>query len=383
MSVSNLSYRKFCEYIERKSYSITGVYLTAEEPRTAKFFECRTPVAQKTFFVYIPSRYRMVVTDHGGGAIDVRLVEEIETPFEALLQKARRTKEALGVDTIILSKVIHIASIEEAFFIRIDKAKPRETKYDPIDDIEARATDIGLGNIGWKQKTLRSGDLEQLPIEGQEMKYVKPSKKKEKVQLVFVDEKNVEVVNLDDLVEKNTPRGEIEELEVVQSEDNSVPSFLNERETYGGSLFIAIDVNSFFHMNDQFEKELISKYDALEEMEHKDLQQSVKKVQDLVNKLSQYLTAVSKEYIISVESVKKQLLRLTAVLTDTSVTKKRFQGRKKPLLNQEKEVKELDSIIESTRRTIHEIQMSRLHQKEVVERKISDALSLLSDLIAD
>ena len=53
-----LSLDKFISFLERYSYILIAVYC---EEKNIQFVECRTPRQQKTFIVYLPEKYIMVV----------------------------------------------------------------------------------------------------------------------------------------------------------------------------------------------------------------------------------------------------------------------------------------------------------------------------------
>ena len=53
-----LSLDKFIDFLKRHSYILVEVYC---EKKNIRFAECRTPHQQKTFLVYLPEKYVMII----------------------------------------------------------------------------------------------------------------------------------------------------------------------------------------------------------------------------------------------------------------------------------------------------------------------------------
>ena len=68
-----LSSLKLNKLLTKYNYVLVSFYV--DDNGSCKFIECRTPTKQKTFMIYIPSKFNMIIKDESVNSVKIKNVD--------------------------------------------------------------------------------------------------------------------------------------------------------------------------------------------------------------------------------------------------------------------------------------------------------------------
>ena len=378
-----LSLTKTVAFLKKYQYTVTCVY--AEKAlSTVVFLECATPATLKTFFVHIPSVYRMDYASLGDG-IPLRYVTKISQSPSAKRQSEYVLKirgPLLEGDLLLVSSESMCHSKADNTFVFYDttneieeESEEEEESEDDINELEREA------NALLAQNEMEPMDAEEeIPLQtvvthsslqslrDNDSSMPEDSSDDDGVQIVFEDHSEGE---------------QIESLEESQSEDSSdefsdefagdrVPGNLLDSELAVGFIYASIDVNILFKRIGNYELEVTGVYDQIEDGEAESRKQRVDNITSLAKTLVEKVGEKVAHASVQEKELKTQLTRLTKILNSTSELRERILKDPSRYKDTEEDVMNL---ITTTRGAIQELNIELARHREEVDELLIDYLS--------
>jgi hypothetical protein len=143
-------------------------------------------------------------------------------------------------------------------------------------------------------------------------------------------------------------------------------------------VYVLVDISDFFRRISSFEEEVKHIYDQLEENETDSRQSKVSEIERLSSSLTSHVREKIEALNSEEKNLKNQIIRLTVVLLQAEeiLSKTSNQISKYG----ESTVKETRKIYETTRDTIHEVNLAILKIRDSAEEILSNYSSTLHEL---
>jgi hypothetical protein len=383
--MSKLSLSKFSELLTKHSYSLISTYCAGDECR---FLEVKTPTYQKTFVIYVPEKYKMVVTTDVYRRLCVGKATSIQPHALSYLVDMKGPLlecDLLSISSTTICVYRHNGTTQcypIGGSIKIDEVEPKEEvekdEEDPIKKIESDAVRLiekldpgAQHDIVVEAKPIQTTEKEitfaEVVANEPPVVVINTAQNVEKVELVFEDNEAEEPVEI-----------AVKQKDTASSKpiDNSLPSTLEDEEISLGIVYVMVDLPTFLRKVETCEEEIVNCYDALDDNEVETRSQKVKEITTLVEsatkKLTEELDKIAKEEV----SRKGQLIHLTAVLTQleklSSKTKDIKYATERP---------EVERVTRQTKNTIHEFNVATLRLRDRADELLTAYITSLKELL--
>lgn len=390
-----LSFSKFQELIHKHKYVFVSVYCREIDGHDeVKFIECRTPEQQKTFFVYVPDKFRMKPL--GVPETKIRYISEPQVPSSRQTDYLTSVKDNAECDVVsVSSSGLCSYRDDNVHFFPLGKGEDSddEDSDDEVDDDDEVAELERKSNSLWRN--LQGVEAPKLKIKGTHSKKEpvveessddessdseddkKDSKEAEgaaneegassdkeegsdsdseeqgKVELVFKHRPSEEASESED---------EASESEAEEAEDpapqydiftgaNELPDGIGEDIVQLGILYVLIDVNTFFKKIAGYESVVIVCYEQIEVNEVEKRKERVEGLKEAISELYEHLDSRLQKMNEKETNCKEQLLKLTATFTKISALKEKVSKNPEKY---GKTVIEVDRVFYRTKKTINE-----------------------------
>jgi len=191
----DLSIRKFKDLIKNKSYSVVKYYCEAGE---CAFVELESPFYQKRFFMYIPSQYKMKVSEIDG---DIQHIHEVDINTNSKQLDYWRTISEVDFVSISSHCLYYVQSDLIRCFELLSKPYDSTKNIKDIEDEKSVDQIKELEKRSAKYIDRIKGDREALDVDDYKTQMVHVNPSKSKVNIVFEDD-NGDVVSEDNPIEQ-------------------------------------------------------------------------------------------------------------------------------------------------------------------------------------
>ena len=400
--------RKFAALLEKHSYSISTVY---HENGSIRFIECRTPAAQKTFMIYLPSRYSMKAT---GSYQMVDITQDEETPSSYAIEFFSDMKGLLECDIISISSermCSYRSSSIECYMIsqgeeESEESEEGEEEDDEITALEKKTTKIlqqvepGASLPKIKEALPEKKETEPEEQEGAEEEPEEEEEEEtEGVELVFETDEGEPYDEVKDLMQKELHAPEVEEeIEEIkeqileaeldidedeygdESRDNSPPPQLEESDVVLGAIYVLIDIGYFYRSISSFEGKILVWYTKLDENELEFRKSRLEKIKNrctsFVSRAEERLKEIEEEE----KSLKRQLIRLTIVSAQAKALLKKLKDDSASSYSEEVKL-EAEMIYTKTSATVHELNMDLLKMRDEATELLNNYSASLDEMM--
>ena len=419
-----LSVDLFLKFLEKHNYALTSVYC---QNKHIYFAECRTPRQQKTFIIHIPDRYSLIL---GESSPDIQAIP-IKRDLEGL--KTRQIKylsdlrgSLLSCDLVAISGstlcVHKYNETSELYNLRDEEPdgegedeESESESEDIVSELETETTEI-LDKVDpgsqlpkpkipkSSAKTSESKETETSePEETSKEEPNKRSKKKSeetskeepeaKVELIFEDSEGGSVEDVQEFIEpdelaknlhdvkedlesEGLPTEETEEVEYT-THSNDLPPDMEYSDIVLGMVYPMVSLGDFYKKVKTYEKEVIS---ICEQINDNILDIRKVKLQE-IKTLSASFLAHAEAKLADIDKKEKELrtslVRLTIILSQVDVLKKRVLANKKL----KDEIERVEKIQSQTRQTINELNLDLLRLQDSADELLSNYQASIKGLM--
>jgi len=205
----------------------------------------------------------------------------------------------------------------------------------------------------------------------------------ESVELVFEEDSEEEFIDSDDEEIVDSDDEEIvdsDDEEIVDSDDEDVIAegkklrnfessnhiTIDELDVNLGVIYVVIDVNILHSKFSIYEIEALGVYEQIEDNEKEMIDDRVSEIKKQLDLASKHLELRIKEIFLDERSMKYQLLRLTGILQDAENMKIKTSSKKSNMIT-DPIIVEIDRVYNKTKKTVHELNVSILRQRDEIE----------------
>jgi len=366
-----LSLSKITDYLSKFKYFLISVYCSGDR---CVFIECKTPIHQKTFIIYVPEKYDMIISDE----ISIKRLNfiRVDKPSTRQAEYMNTIKGIIDCDLLSISSnsicVLKNSGAFESFVIREEGGRDYE-EFETIDEDEITAVDNlekELGKIASRIEptkeipdVIEKSDDESLSMDS----FSASDDVIEKEELIF-----------EDIVEKEE---EIPVKEVIKStesqRDNSLPTMIEDSEIHLGLIYVLVDLTTFFRKAGNLEGEIIDYYEQIEGNESDARETRLETIKDLSTRLDVMTTDKINKIKEEEASLKACLIRLTQFLNQAETLRKKTKGSQKYVdVNSD-----IDAVYYNTRKTINDLNIQLLQIRDKVDEFLYAYQTSLEDLL--
>ena len=430
---TTLSLNKLEDLLSRHNYTLVSVYHDTVG-KSVVFLEIRTPRVQKTFFVFVPKKYKMKCDSSTHKTLDVTYAPS-QLTSEGASRQIEYLKEIKGplleCDLIsISSSMISMCKNNDVAYVytfgaslgdedenEVDMSTPDEENdvVDTVDQLVKDAKKLGKIIDPSAEKVL---EIEPEESEEEEEKETKEENKGETADAlekdaVAAEEETPIELEFDDTPLPATTEGETSvadendaiatEEVVVQPQpkesslkrrvDNSLPEGIEDAELSIGIIYYAIDLDVFYKKvavstnasskagsaaTQTLENEILGIYDALDDNESDMRVSKLDEISELATKIAQQTKQDVEIFKREEMSLKTQILKLSAVLDQTENLRARIAKAPTKFVETKPEV---DRLYNQTKTTLHEINVELLKNRDTVDDLLSRVQISLEEIL--
>ena len=310
----------------------------------------------------------------------------------------------LGDESQSVELIDDIALLEKDLGIIADK---KGIKLSPRADIESDVNSTDLTSP--KGVVKGSSTLATTKVDDKKLKYkhykVDKPKKGESVELVFDDtsaavkkivdpsptnikdpspeniEDSIHIDNdIDDDIDDIEETGDRDERSLLKIAHRTNHVSIEELDIYLGITYVATDITNLYENISTYETEALYTYEQIEDNEKDMRTERISEIKKNLHLSAEHLDLRVKEIELEEKSLKYQLLRLTGILKDTehlhTVALNNMSISKKP----SEAAPEIDKIYTKTRKTIHDINVKLLLQRDEIDDLLANYEESLKEL---
>lgn len=408
-----LSLDRFLSFLETHKYVLASLYCEGDNIR---FAECRTPRQQKTFIIHVPKKYLLpganakmtsiYVEKSGLGSRQIKYLSDLRGPLlecdllaisssnicmyknsgQALLYGFGKSKtDSKSPDTGFEEGHPDVSHLEKDTDKVLDKVQPgsrlpkpkvRNSK-DPEDPEDPEDPDDSKDD---SKEDSKEDSTEGTDDEGE-------------VELVFQDSEGGSIEDVKEFIapDKSLERNlqsVTERIKLVSTSEETIPDFTTHDNTLPpdikysdivlGIVYPMIDLGSFYRKVKGYEKEVIS---ICEQINDNILDIRNDKLKEIRDGSSIFLTHAEdrlKKINEEEKSLRSALIRLTIILSQTEILRKKVDSNPKVLKN---EMPEIERIFAQTRKTIHELNIDLLRLQDSADELLSNYQSSIKEMM--
>ncbi len=428
-----LSLDRFLSFLETHKYVLASLYCEGDNIR---FAECRTPRQQKTFMIHVPKKYLLpganakmtsiYVEKSGLGSRQIKYLSDLRGPLlecdllaisssnicmyknsgQALLYGFGKPKtDSKSSDTDFEEGHPDVSHLEKDTDKVLDKVQPgyrlpkpkvRNSK-DPVKDSEDSAEDpVENSKEDPEDSTGDSKeDSTEDSTEDSKEESTEGTDDEGEVELVFQDSEGGSIEDVKEFIapdkslERNlqsvTERIKLassstseETIPDFTTHDNTLPPNIKYSDIVLGIVYPMIDLGSFYRKVKGYEKEVIS---ICEQINDNILDIRNDKLKEIRDGSSIFLTHAEnrlKKINEQEKSLRSALIRLTIILSQTEILRKKVDSNPKVLKN---EMPEIERIFAQTRKTIHELNIDLLRLQDSADELLSNYQSSIKEMM--
>jgi hypothetical protein len=348
--MQTLSISKFRDITDKYKYIIVNIYSIGT---SAKFVELKSPHHYRTFYVYVPSRYKMNVSD--SMHIHETNYSDIQKQYIDLYTDIN------NVVFIGPRGILHVPTKTDIRYYKFGYVEvPEEkTEEDIVDEIEDKFKDLksDITSVDdYEFEVVQVGndaDDDTLIFEDASGNVIEKGSNLEKIiddepKKVLIEKGTVtfDIKSQETESEANTP--EESDIDEEEYSSNYTPKKLKETSLNIGMMYVCISITDFMKKIKDFEKEVISTYILLDTKEHEMVHTKMKEISEVLEKMKVQSFDELKKMECETTRIDQQITRLSAVLIQCE----KFNCATKQ--------DEIQNIINETRTTLDELYLKKL-----------------------
>lgn len=158
---------------------------------------------------------------------------------------------------------------------------------------------------------------------------------------------------------------------------------INELDVSLGIIYVSVDINEFYRNVASFENEALSVYEQIDDNERDMRESRVSEIKKQMELAINHLDLRVRQIQSNEKGMQYQLLRLTAILQDAENVRNKAQSKaksRKGNINTDPEVLEIERVYNRTRKTVHEMNMSLMRQRDDFEDVLTNYEESLKEL---
>ena len=305
-----LSLTKLVALLDKKSFTIVSCYCENEEVR---FMEVQSPFYQKTFFIYIPTKYKLLTNgEYKNLKIYLKTIND-----ERQVDYIAEIKGNLHCDILAISsnsmclcldkgEILHYSFNVQGESERSDNVKLEETKIDKLIKVSEETIENTIVKKSFNSKNLKK-------IKGSSEK-----NQGDKVELVFEDDDGSPIdYPIQEIMEREVqdtePAGSGEKLNNI-SYENLVPFGIERADLHIGIIYFSIDIGSFYKEIATVEDTIVKTYESINENENIARDLKIQEIDELSKTIISNMERRRDKYMSEYKESKNQLITLKNIL---------------------------------------------------------------------
>lgn len=394
-----LSLGKLTSLLSKYLYTLVSTYCVGSD---VQFIEARTPRLQKTFVIYVPSKYKMRCDDENYKRFQITPVS-----FSSMSRQLDYLMEIKGplIDCDLLSisssmLCLHKNSGDTLYYKIGDYTKTNndgsneEQELNSVEQIQKDVEDMMKKVEPEAAPPEEPDELFLTPEDLKQMTLVE-SKDEPQVELEFEDASGDPIDESLNLMADNTETPNLTEEDVdkvgtqtfpsdkntsgIQRKDNSLPPSLEDSDISLGIVYYSIDIAIFYKRISTLEDDMISIYNTLDDNEDDLRETKITEIILLTEKIVQKAKTEMEKIKKREAETKSQLITLSAILDKTDTFQTRMEKDKKKFADIKQEI---DRIQMQTKTTIYDINVELLRIRDTMDDLLDGIQTSLEEILS-